>query len=121
LNASSGNWRYRRLDLPQITVTAAAASTIVTDCDLCRNGEQDRRLYQQQQQQQQQLQQLQQMHQQQQSSSGLRENVLNASQAYKVLYMETPLCSCGRINASNGRASKLGKKQTQRFGNLPNG
>jgi hypothetical protein len=111
LNASSGNWRYRRLDLPQITVTAAAASTIVTDCDLCRNGEQDRRLYQQQQQQQQQLQQLQQMHQQQQSSSGLRENVLNASQAYKVLYMETPLCSCGRINASNGRASKLGNNK----------
>ena len=54
------------------------------------------------------------MHQQQQSTSGLRENVSNASPAYKVLYMETPLCSCGRINASNGRASKLGKKQTQR-------
>ena len=99
---TGGDVENRRLDLPQITVTAAAASTIVTDCDLCRNGEQDR-LYQHQQ-----------MHQQQQSSSGLRENVSNASPAYKVLYMGTPLCSCGRINASNGRAFKLGKKQTQR-------
>ena len=108
---TDGDVENRRLDLPQITVTAAAASTIETDCDLCRNGEQDHRLYQQQQQQQQQLQQLQQMHQQQQSSSGLRENVSNASQAYKVLYMETPLCSCGRINASNGRASKLGNNK----------
>ena len=80
-------------DLPQITVTAAAAEP---DCDLCRDGQD--RLYQQQQQ----------MH---QSSSGLRENVSNASQAYKVLYMETPLCSCGQ-NSANGRAGKSGNKRS---------
>ncbi|KAK4025987.1 probable G-protein coupled receptor No9 [Daphnia magna] len=101
----TGDVENGRLDLPQITVTAAAP-TVETDCDLCRDGQQDR--FYQQQQQQLQLQQFQQMH--QQSSSGLRENVSNASQAYKVLYMETPLCSCGRISA-NGRPAKMGNNK----------
>lgn len=102
----TGDEQNCRLDLPQITVTAAAPA-VETDCDLCRHGQQDR-FYQQQQQQQLQLQQLQQIH--QQSSSGLRENVSNASQAYKVLYMETPLCSCGRMSA-NGRTPKIGNNK----------
>ena len=45
------------------------------------------------------------------SSTGLRENVSNASQAYKVLYMETPLCGCGGSRsgslARNGRKKKI--------------
>lgn len=91
-------------DQPQSGLTTASVSTgpetttTETDCDLCRDGQRHQQQHQQQ------------LH---QSSSGLRENVSNASQAYKVLYMETPLCSCGagRIN-SNGRVGKNGSKRS---------
>jgi len=35
-------------------------------------------------------------------TTGLRENVSNASQAYKVLYMETPLCGCSHRGGMSG-------------------
>ena len=59
------------------------------DCNLCRDGA-DQPLTGQ-------LQQQQRVSSASSSSGegGLRENVSNASQAYKVLYMETALCGCG--------------------------
>ena len=92
------------------------------DCDLCSRGVQLQPQQQQNtssddddQQQQQQNKQLppppsQQTSSGDDSSTGLRENVSNASQAYKVLYMETPLCGCGNGSRS-GSVPRNGRKK----------
>lgn len=108
--ASSNSSDQQPTSMSVASVSGGATSSIESDCDLCRDNQ--RLVHQQQQQQYQQQQQFQQQQQIHQSSSGLRENVSNASQAYKVLYMETPLCSCGRMNANGNRAGKSGNKRS---------
>lgn len=81
----------------QPPVGGGAAGRFVLDCDLCNSGKEEPIKQQQQQHQQQNRYRRQQPtpdDDDDDETSGLRENVSNASQAYKVLYMETPLCGC---------------------------
>ena len=99
--------------------TMQATAVERKDCDLCsrdvhlqplpqQNASSDDDDQQQQQQNKQPLQQ--QTSSGDDSSTGLRENVSNASQAYKVLYMETPLCGCGSGSRS-GSVARNGRKK----------